>query len=62
MNFKKKQEEEENLTPDQVQKKILKVTIENNKRLKSIDYSIAFICLVIIISILITVFSVFINF
>jgi hypothetical protein len=35
--------EEENLTLEQVQEKLLKVTITNNKRLKSIDYSLAFI-------------------
>jgi hypothetical protein len=53
--------EEENLTPDQVQEKLLKVTIANNKRLKSIDYSLAFICLVIIISIIFTIFSFFVR-
>jgi hypothetical protein len=34
----------ENLTQEQVQEKLLKVTIANNKRLKSIGYSLAFIC------------------
>lgn len=53
--------EEENLTPEQVQEKLLKITIANNKRLKSIDYSLAFICLVIMISILLTIFSLFIK-
>jgi hypothetical protein len=51
---------EENLTTEQVQEELLKVTIANNKRLKSIDYSLTFIWLVIMISIVITIFSLFI--
>ena len=51
----------DNLTPDEVQKELLKLTILNNKRLKSIDYSIAFICVVIIIGILLSIFGAIIR-
>tara|TARA_R110001606_G_scaffold398025_1_gene576078 strand:+ start:3491 stop:3664 length:174 start_codon:yes stop_codon:yes gene_type:complete len=53
--------EEIKLTPEEVQEKLLKVTIANNKRLKSIDYSLGFIVLVIVIGILITIFGLFIK-
>ena len=48
----------ENLSTEDVQKEILKINILNNKRLKSIDYSIAFIVVVIIITIIISIISI----
>ena len=45
----------ENLTPEEVQKKLLETTILNNKRLKSIDYTLSFIGVVVLITVFIAV-------
>lgn len=51
----------ESLPPEEVQKEILKVSILNNKRLKSIDNSLGFIVLIIIAGLLIAIFGIFIK-
>lgn len=51
----------DNLTPEEVQKELLKVMILNNKRLKSIDLFMAFFCIVVVLSILVSVFGVIIS-
>mgnify|MGYP000386140722 CR=1 FL=1 len=45
----------ENLTPEEFQKKLLATAILNNKRLKSIDYTLSFIGVVVLISVFIAV-------
>lgn len=51
----------ESLPPEEVQKEILKVSILNNKRLKSIDNSLGFIVLIIIAGLLIAIFGIFVK-
>lgn len=57
--LKEKQKEKEKLKPEEVQEKLLKVTIANNKRLKSIDFTLSFIGFVVLFSILIAILSFF---
>lgn len=47
----------DNLTPEEVQKELLKITIQNNKKLYSINYTLNFLGLVVLISIIITFFG-----
>jgi hypothetical protein len=47
----------DNLTPEEVQKELLKITIQNNKKLYSINYTLNFIGFVVLISIIITFFG-----
>ena len=54
----KKKLDLENLSPEEVRKEILKINILNNKRLKSIDNSLAFIVLVFVLAIIISIFSI----
>jgi hypothetical protein len=51
----------DNLTPGEVQKELLKITIQNNKKLYSINYTLNFIGFVVLISIIITFFGAFIR-
>jgi uncharacterized membrane-anchored protein len=51
----------DNLTQEEVQKELLKVTIQNNKKLYSINYTLNFIGFVVLISIIITFFGAFIR-
>lgn len=48
----------DNLTPEEVQKELLKITIQNNEKLYSINYTLNFIGLVVLISIVITFFGI----
>jgi hypothetical protein len=48
----------DNLTPEEVQKELLKITIQNNKKLYSINYTLNFIGIVVLIYIIITFFSI----
>ena len=48
----------DNLTPEEVQKELLKITILNNKKLYSINYTLNFIGIVVLIYIIITFFSI----
>lgn len=47
----------DNLTPDEVQKELLKITIQNNKKLYSINYTLNFFGLVVVICIIIALFG-----
>jgi uncharacterized membrane-anchored protein len=51
----------DNLTPEEVQKELLKITIQDNKKLYSINYTLNFIGFVVLISIIITFFGAFIR-
>jgi hypothetical protein len=48
----------DNLTPEEVQKELLKITIQNNEKLYSINYTLNFIGLVVLLSIVITFFGI----
>jgi hypothetical protein len=48
----------DNLTIEEVQKELLKITIQNNEKLYSINYTLNFIGLVVLISIVIALFGI----
>lgn len=52
---KLKEKDIDNLTPDQVQKELLKIALGNNKKLYSINYTLNFFGLVVVIGIFITI-------
>ena len=47
----------DNLTPEEVQKELLKITIQNNKKLYSINYTLNFLGIVVFIIIVLYFFG-----